>query len=108
MIRVTTIAALLCLVQLLWAQTVWAETFEVIIEGYQFKPQQLHIKVGDTVRWVNQEKRQYHSVWFEKLGELQPDYFFPGEVFQRDFETKGVFPYRCGPHQKMTGVVHVE
>ena len=81
---------------------------EVKIHKFAFDPQEIHIKAGDTVRWTNDEKRQYHSVWFEQSGEPEPDYFFPGESYQRTFPQPGVFPYRCGPHPKMTGIVHVE
>ncbi len=85
-----------------------AEINQVNIIKYKFEPQEITIPVGSTVRWVNQEKRQYHSVWFEQLGEPEPDYFFPGESYEKTFDTQGSFPYRCGPHPKMTGVVHVK
>ncbi|UCC57130.1 MAG: cupredoxin domain-containing protein [Gammaproteobacteria bacterium] len=79
----------------------------VTIRDYSFNPQEITIKRGETVRWENHEKRQYHSVWFEASGEEQPDYFFPDESYERTFMETGSFPYRCGPHEKMTGVVHV-
>ena len=65
------------------------------------------IEAGDTIRWTNKEKRQYHSVWFEQLGEPEPQYFFPDESFEKTFTEVGDFPYRCGPHPKMKGIVHV-
>lgn len=80
---------------------------EVGIKDFLFLPQEITIKPGDSVRWVNQEKRQFHSVWFEQLGEPEPDYLFPDDVYERKFEQSGDFPYRCGPHPEMTGVVHV-
>ena len=79
----------------------------VIIKDFKFSPQEVTVKQGETIRWENHEKRQYHSVWFEALGEEQPDYFFPDEFYKREFKETGSFPYRCGPHPKMTGVVHV-
>ena len=79
----------------------------VIIKDFKFSPQELTIKQGDTIRWENHEKRQYHSVWFEASGEEEPDYFFPEEFFARSFDSSGTFPYRCGPHPRMTGVIHV-
>jgi len=63
---------------------------------------------GTTVRWINKEKRQYHSVWFKQLNEEEPEYIFPDESYQRKFDKAGTFPYRCGPHPKMTGTVHVK
>jgi len=79
----------------------------VVIQKMKFQPDEITIRTGQTVRWENREKRQYHSVWFEQLGEPEPDYFFPEEFYERKFDTPGDFPYRCGPHPEMTGVVHV-
>ncbi|MDH5485398.1 MAG: plastocyanin/azurin family copper-binding protein [Gammaproteobacteria bacterium] len=84
-----------------------SETVIVEIQKFQFIPQQITVKPGTTVRWVNNEKRQYHSVWFEALDKEEPEYFFPDESYERHFANEGSFPYRCGPHPKMTGVVHV-
>jgi plastocyanin len=84
-----------------------ADTVEVTILKMQFQPQEITVKKGDTVRWVNREKRQYHSVWFEQAGDPEPDYFFPEESYERKFPDMGSFPYRCGPHPEMTGTVHV-
>lgn len=81
---------------------------EVTIKRYKFVPQEITVDVGTTIRWTNKERRQYHSVWFEKSGEPEPDYFFPDEFYERKFDKKGTFPYRCGPHPEMTGVVHVK
>jgi len=84
-----------------------AQTHDIEIKKFKFNPAEISIKVGDSIRWTNKEKRQYHSVWFEQLGDPEPDYFFPDEFFERTFKDIGDFPYRCGPHPKMTGVVHV-
>jgi len=86
----------------------FAETIEVSLYKMQFVPAQITISKGDTVRWLNQEKRQYHSVWFEQLGDPEAEYFFPEESVTRTFNEAGVFPYRCGPHPKMTGTVIVK
>lgn len=80
----------------------------VIIKKFKFIPQEITIKRGQKIRWVNREKRQYHSVWFEALGEEEPeDYLFSGDTYDREFKKVGTFPYRCGPHPKMTGTVRV-
>jgi plastocyanin len=84
-----------------------AGTSVVIIEKMKFIPQEITIKRGESVHWINREKRQYHSVWFEKAGDPEPDYFFPDESYTRTFDSVGSFDYRCGPHPEMTGVVHV-
>lgn len=80
----------------------------VIIQDYKFIPQHITISKGQTLVWENREKRQYHSVWFEALGEEEPeDYLFPEDIYQRNFPETGKFDYRCGPHPEMTGTVTV-
>jgi plastocyanin len=83
------------------------ETPLVTIKDFKFIPQEITIKRGQTIHWENREKRQYHSVWFEALGEEEPDYIFPDESYDREFKQTGSYPYRCGPHPRMTGTVHV-
>ncbi len=81
----------------------------VIVEIYkkQFIPSEITIEAGDKVIWRNIEKRQYHNVWFKDSGEEEPDYFFPDESYQRQFNQLGSFAYECGPHPKMKGKVTV-
>ena len=83
------------------------EVVEVSIDKMQFEPQRVKIKPGSTVKWVNNERRNNHSVFFEKEGYPESERFFPGESWQRTFDKPGVYPYRCGPHPEMTGVVEV-
>lgn len=83
------------------------ETVEVSIERMQFVPQHLKIKLGTTVKWVNREKRNNHSIHFEQEGLPESDRFFPGESWSRTFDKPGVHPYVCGPHPEMTGTVEV-
>ena len=87
-----------------------AETVTVAVQKYKFMPPEITVKVGTTVRWVNKEKRQYHSVWFKELGEKGSEYFWPDETYERTFDEPGVYPYVCEPHEleyDMKGVVRV-
>lgn len=79
----------------------------VSIINYEFVPNEITVRKGQKILWVNNEKRQYHSVWFEEAGDEEPQYFFPDESYAREFSEVGSFNYRCGPHPQMTGVVHV-
>ncbi len=86
------------------------ETVTVVAKDYKFQPAEISVKVGTVVRWENREKRQYHSVYFESLGDEQGDYFFPDETRERTFKTPGTYSYICEPHYEthdMKGVVHV-
>lgn len=87
-----------------------AEVVVITVKDFHFEPAEITVKVGTTVRWENHEKRQYHNVYFEALGDKQSDYFFPDEVRERTFDKPGTYPYICEPHHeshKMKGVVHV-
>ena len=80
---------------------------EVVIEKMEFIPSRLKIKAGTTVTWINKEKRNNHSVLFEQENMLESDRFFPGETYKRTFDKPGTYPYRCGPHPEMLGVIEV-
>lgn len=84
------------------------QTVEVTIQEYRFVPQEVRIKVGDTVRWINREKRTSHSVLFPVENGLESERMFPDERWQRTFTQPGSYPYRCGPHEEMKGLVVVE
>jgi len=83
------------------------DVVEVSIAKMEFSPQRVKIKPGATVKWVNNEKRNNHSILFEKENLPESERLFPGESWQRSFEKPGEYPYRCGPHPEMTGVVEV-
>jgi len=85
---------------------VCAAEHEVSIVDYKYSPAVVEIRAGDTVIWVNREKRTSHSVLFDATGE-ESERFFPGENWSRTFPQAGRFEYRCGPHPEMKGAVVV-
>jgi len=84
------------------------QTAEVTIRDYRFSPPEVRIKVGDTVKWINREKRTSHSVLFPAENGLESERMFPGEHWQRSFTQSGSYSYRCGPHEEMKGLIVVE
>lgn len=84
-----------------------AVTVEVGIADYKFTPAALTIKVGTTVKWNNLERRTTHSVLFTGPGGFESERFFPGESWQRSFDKPGLYPYSCGPHPEMKGLIEV-
>ncbi len=84
------------------------QTVEVTIQDYKFLPAEVRIKTGDTVKWINREKRTSHSVLFAAENGLESERMFPQEHWQRTFPQPGSYPYRCGPHEEMKGLVLVE
>ena len=92
----------------LFSFSVWAEPVaEVRIEGYRYLPAEITIKAGESVRWINHEKRTSHSIVFPAEGGLESERLFPLESWQRRFEKPGRYDYHCGPHPEMKGVVVV-
>jgi plastocyanin len=85
-----------------------AATHEVTIRDYRFTPAEITIKVGDIVRWTSREKRASHSVFFEAGKLPESDRLFLDESWERRFDVPGRYPYHCGPHPEMQGVVHVD
>ncbi len=79
----------------------------VAIRDSTFVPEKLTIKVGDTVKWVNQEKRTSHSVLFPGNPSLESDRMMPDENWSRQFDVAGKYPYTCGPHPHMLGEIEV-
>lgn len=84
------------------------QTVVVTIAEYKYTPAEVRIKAGDTVKWVNNEKRTSHSVLFSAENGLESERMFPGEVWERRFPIPGRYEYTCGPHPEMKGVVHVD
>ena len=84
-----------------------AETVEILIQDYKFTPALMTVKAGTTVKWINREKRSTHSVLFSGPGGFESERMFPGESWQRRFDTPGSYPYGCGPHPEMKGAIVV-
>lgn len=80
---------------------------EIRIEGYKFIPSEVSVRAGDSVRWINREKRTSHSVVFPAEGGLESERLFPEESWERRFEKAGRYEYHCGPHPEMKGLIVV-
>lgn len=99
-------SGVLCLA--LCSLPVWAQqVVEVRIEGYKYSPAEVSIKVGDSVRWSNHEKRTSHSIVFPMEGGLESERIFPDESWSRRFDKPGRYDYQCGPHPEMKGSILV-
>jgi plastocyanin len=103
--RLRRVPAVLALVS---ACSLAQQVVEVAIQDYRFTPREVRIKAGDTVKWINREKRTSHSVLFPAENGLESERLFPQEQWQRTFGQPGRHEYRCGPHEEMKGVVLVE
>ena len=89
----------------------------------KFDPEQVTIKAGEAVRWVNEAAGPAHTVTTDpSLVQNEDDVAIPngaepfssgvikpGKFYQHTFEVPGIYRYACAPHEgsKMFGVVVV-
>jgi plastocyanin len=77
----------------------------VSIKGMRFHPETLAIKVGQRVRWTNEDDRDHTVVAADnsfKSGNLRS-----GAMFEHRFDKPGRFAYSCSYHPRMKGTVIV-
>ncbi len=77
----------------------------VTIVDFAFQPQNLSVKVGQTVTWTDNGDAPHSVKW--QQGAAESPRLQKGGTYQRTFESAGSFPYVCGVHPNMTGTVTV-
>jgi plastocyanin len=82
------------------------QTITVVMTNRAYDPQQVAVKVGDTVTWVNQDAPQHDVV--ADNGEFKSQLFDKGQSFSYTFTKAGTYPYHCSIHPGMTGTVIVQ
>lgn len=85
--------------------TATAGAARVEIARYLFGPGHVVVPVGATVEWINRDG-VVHTVDAED-GSWRSGAIQPGETWRATFERPGRYPYDCGPHPFMKGVVIV-
>ena len=76
-----------------------------------FEPNELTVKVGDTVTFVNGDLPPHNVVFLEHDELSHSDLaFMSGEQFPVTFTEAGNYEFQCEPHAGagMKGVIHVE
>ena len=80
----------------------------VSMQNITFSPNNLSVKMGDTVTWTNDESIG-HDVTAEdgsfKSG--APGGLKQGDTFEHAFDKAGSFAYNCTVHPNMTGTIEV-
>jgi plastocyanin len=72
---------------------------------YLFAPKEIEVRAGSTVEWVNADDL-VHTVAADD-GTWDSRAVQPGERWRATFTRPGRYPYHCGPHPFMMGVVVV-
>jgi plastocyanin len=82
---------------------------------FAFRPQQVTVRAGQTVRWVNTEDVFHTVTSTDSLDRLRPNRRFDkalsrrGQIFDYTFRQPGTYHYYCQPHAPfMVGTVRVE
>jgi amicyanin len=79
----------------------------ILIQNFQYTPQDLTIKVGETVTWTNKDSMK-HTVTSDDGSELNSTYIDTDTSYAHTFNQIGEYPYHCIPHPFMTGKIIVE
>jgi plastocyanin len=77
----------------------------VTIKSFAFNPQEVDVKVGQTVTWTNQDGFA-HSVHADD-GSFKSEDLNQGATFSQTFDKAGNFSYSCGIHPSMKGTIVV-
>lgn len=76
----------------------------VIIENYKFQPDEITIKSGETITWINKD-----SVKHTATGDsFDSGLLSKGSSYQQKFDNAGTYDYICTPHPYMKGKIIVE
>lgn len=79
----------------------------VEINGFAFSPQELTIKTGETVTWINKDNVK-HTITSDSGSELSSEMLSNSQTYSHIFNTKGTFNYHCSLHSSMTAKIIVE
>lgn len=71
-----------------------------------YDPREIRVAAGTTVTFIN-TGMIFHTVTSDSAKRLFDLSANPGEIVTHRFDQAGTFPYHCGVHPDMKGVVHV-
>lgn len=80
-------------------------TRTVAMRDIEFKPRNLTIDPGDTVRWENQESEPHNAIGENRS--FETPVINEGETSEHTFQRSGDYPYFCSIHQGMDGTITV-
>ena len=78
----------------------------VVIEAVRFEPQELTVKVGDTIVWINHDPFPHTATAVGK--QFDSHEIAAGVSWKYTARKAGVFAYKCSLHPTMVGTLHVE
>jgi len=82
-----------------------ADEIKVTIDNFTFSPNELKVKVGDTVTWTNHDDIPHTVV---SAGKFRSKPMDTDNSFSFTFTSAGDYKYFCSLHPHMTGLIKVE
>lgn len=83
-----------------------ADAVDVSIKNLTFIPETVTIKAGQTVRWTNNDDRDYLLVARDQS--FKSDNLRPKEKFEHKFTEVGKVEYSCALHPRLLGTIIIE
>jgi plastocyanin len=79
---------------------------EIAMKNIQFDPQSVTVKVGDTVKWTNEDDVEHDADAND--GRFQSDVYGKGGTQEWKADKAGTVEYTCSVHPTMTGTITVK
>ena len=83
-----------------------SDTVEIDMKNFQFVPKDATVKVGQKVKWVNQDSAP-HDATDEMTGQFKSGQFAKGESYEFTAKKAGKISYVCTIHPGMDGTLTV-
>jgi plastocyanin len=81
-------------------------THTVVIEAVRFDPQELTVRVGDTIVWINHDPFPHTATAVDKR--FDSHQIAAGRSWKYTVRKAGVLAYACSLHPTMLGTLRVE
>lgn len=75
---------------------------QITISGFEFVPEEIEVKVGDTITWVNKDVVPHNVVDISNKQVVTPDLMQGGNF---SYVVNSAMSYRCGFHPSMKGSI---
>ncbi len=79
----------------------------VDIEDFEYSPDTVHIKVGRTVRWTNEDQAPHTVTSDTSSSPLNSGTLQTGQTYSHMFTQPGTYHYHCALHPEMHGTIVV-
>jgi plastocyanin len=82
-----------------------AQEIQITIDNFTFSPNELTLKIGDSVTWTNHDDIPHTVV---SAGKFRSKAMDTDDKFTFTFTAAGDYKYFCSLHPHMTGMIKVE